>query len=744
MEGLGYTRTRGPTFTIDAADLRNGLGGLSLNDFQNAISNSQDPMAEFSTRMAEMTSEQQVGLLREGKELLDAGKLDEARDFFWAKLKKVVGKGVRVPSIGGIDSETDGDAVRSFLYSSLRPAEMAQSMACCNGMAEYYTAKGDLDSALSWYEEVNVLYQNTWFSPSVPTPSHDWMDFSIDVPDLSYQRAVSLSKSADLFEKLGNTATSVERLCALKDMMKLLPARHQTDALKQLFDIPKFFSQIQLRHPDPKLCHKLSVTHPRLQIQGSWKKIATQSGKKGPGARQRFSSFIWDSKLYVFGGWMGEMNLVAFKDFWCLDLTEQNEENRVWKKLPDYPTPISAAISFSFVVQREEKRAYLISGRQKVDYFDLAAEQWGSIRTTYKATAEDRAHGVKGNWPFPGQELQDAVVVIHEKKIYTFGGKHRNIVLGCNLLMELDLETNIWKRLSGYAVPQDVNDYSMPGPRLSACGWLGPCKDKIYVFLGVADRSGAEIMGQKHGASRSYGYHDFWSWSISHKRWGRERVSGNPPLSRAEMGFTFNEKLNKVVVFGGHAPSLPTTFVQQRKQDSFEFTYYADTFVYDYPEPDAIDTNFPPYASTNPEELTAPSQATYPAWKQVVTHGFPTYRCHSHLESDPDTGKVYLFGGYTNSDFVPSRGNYLTRPFGDVWQLRMDVPGEGGDFASVDMDTEARTARAGPWKRCFSCGNTGLWKQCAGACGGKAFFCGVDCQKDGWKDHKSLHSCKKA
>jgi hypothetical protein len=47
-----------------------------------------------------------------------------------------------------------------------------------------------------------------------------------------------------------------------------------------------------------------------------------------------------------------------------------------------------------------------------------------------------------------------------------------------------------------------------------------------------------------------------------------------------------------------------------------------------------------------------------------------------------------------------------------VWQLRLDVP--GGDFEGVDLDEEARTEKAGPWQRCFTCGDAGMWKKCSG------------------------------
>ena len=47
-----------------------------------------------------------------------------------------------------------------------------------------------------------------------------------------------------------------------------------------------------------------------------------------------------------------------------------------------------------------------------------------------------------------------------------------------------------------------------------------------------------------------------------------------------------------------------------------------------------------------------------------------------------------------------------------MWQLCLDEP--GGYFEGVDLDEEARTAKAGPWQRCFACGCAGPWKKCGG------------------------------
>jgi hypothetical protein len=54
----------------------------------------------------------------------------------------------------------------------------------------------------------------------------------------------------------------------------------------------------------------------------------------------------------------------------------------------------------------------------------------------------------------------------------------------------------------------------------------------------------------------------------------------------------------------------------------------------------------------------------------------------------------------------------MSRNFGDLWELRIDEP--GGGFEGVDLEEERRTAAAGPWLRCFTCGSAGNWKKCSG------------------------------
>ena len=79
-------------------------------------------------------------------------------------------------------------------------------------------------------------------------------------------------------------------------------------------------------------------------------------------------------------------------------------------------------------------------------------------------------------------------------------------------------------------------------------------------------------------------------------------------------------------------------------------------------------------------------------------------------------GKIFLFGGYTNKEYIKGRQGAMTGSYGDLWQLKIDIP--GGYFEDVDIEEETRTARAGPWQRCFGCGNSGPGaglKKCTGS-----------------------------
>jgi len=184
-----------------------------------------------------------------------------------------------------------------------------------------------------------------------------------------------------------------------------------------------------------------------------------------------------------------------------------------------------------------EEKAYLFTGRPQVDFFDLVAESWGSINTTYNRSENDTRAGV-GTWPYPGGSLTDAVMEIVHGKMYVFGGTHKKTNIGCNLFMQLDLSTKEWRRLSGTVMAIEP-DYSSPGPRKTPSSWVDKGKDRIFLMFGQCDREGAKYSGELHGADSGYAFEDFWSWDIKDGKWRRERMSGNPPCPRSEMACAY-------------------------------------------------------------------------------------------------------------------------------------------------------------------------------------------------------------
>ncbi|RDB16271.1 hypothetical protein Hypma_003064 [Hypsizygus marmoreus] len=624
------------------------------------------------------------------------GEYELAKETFTTAMKSVIGPGFKIP----LDL-TYGGGVECEEYKRLDLQKRAFLTWCFDGIARCYWKQDRMEEALKWSEEARILALNARISSQVPL--HDWEKYDHNSLDF-----------------IGNTGTAVHRRWIAENH---IPERLLTPEIRRLLNPGKTSVLLQYRHPDPRLCIKLNVTEPSLQVMGAWHKIRVRSSG-GPSRRMGFASFIWKGHLYIAGGRKDSLG-PFYRDIFSLNLATRD----AWMALPPYPVPFrvsGAFLGWHMVPDPDTGRAYLFTGRPTVDYFDLNTKTWGSMVTTFKRKdPQDAKGGIKpGTWPYPKDQLTDSTQQLVGGKLYVFGGTHGTTSIGCNLFMVLDLKTAHWTRLSGSVMPGKHGDYASPGPRKTPSSWVDKDRDRIFLIFGECDRMGARLSGELHGADCGYAYDDFWSWSIAAGRWQRERMDGNAPCPRSEVAYVYNPVLEKAIVWGGYNPDLPTYFYDHGA--NFGFSYYADTFIYD---------SSASVSSSSSNDRTAP-------WRQVLTHGFPTYRAQAQLIVDPDTGKTYLYGGFANNDYVPSRKTSISRSFGDLWQLRINIP--GGCFEGVNLEEETRTAQAGPWQRCFTCGSAGPWKKCGGTCRGKAFFCDADCLKEGWKEHKEMHACRKA
>ncbi|KAJ6562073.1 hypothetical protein B0H19DRAFT_1210061 [Mycena capillaripes] len=673
---------------------------------------------------------------RQGDILFEAGEFAAAKAAYFREAHKTIGPGVNIPATPGAG---DG-GVRRDVYSKMDPFKRTNMVGCCLGMAKSCRQENYMEmasrgliflcfillntlQALAWCEEITSLHRCGYYSKERDHPLHDWHDHILDIPELSFLTASGLCLASDIFAALGNSATAATRRWVAGTMTINLGDTHRTPALKAVLNMRLTVKLLECRHPDPRPAAIPKVTVSALQARGSWARLHVARPGGFTEGRQDFASFLWNSHIYIAGGRKAAAG-PYYRDIWKLDLTKLDE----WRQLPDYPVPFAVSgifLGWNILVYNDT--AILFTGRPTVDVFDLKTETWGSFSTTYTPTPGDIAAGVVDGWPYPGRIANDFSVQILGNKLYVFGGGHYTTRMGCNLFMELDLVTHKWRRISGTVRVTEHADHSCPGPRKTAASWVSTDKTRIFLLFGILDRAEAKA-DEPHKADEAFGCSDFWSWNVKDEVWRRERLSGNPPCARTEMACAYNEKLQKTIIFGGYSPNLPTHIQKDGRSQTFPYSYFADTFFYDMaPDADA--------------DFAEPTRSAS-KWKQVLTPGFPTYRCQAHLACDPATGRTYMFGGWTNSQYIPTRSKLMARTFGDLWELRVDVP--SGHFEEVDVAEEARVAQAGPWQRCFACAAAGPWRKCGGSCKGRVFFCGNSCLRDGWKEHKEMHQCRKA
>ncbi|KAJ3509875.1 hypothetical protein NLJ89_g4987 [Agrocybe chaxingu] len=618
--------------------------------------------------------------------------------------------------------------VRSKIYMDLELEWDAQDvMGCLTEAGATLVKMGKYAEALFWLCEALDTHRNMRFVSLKDKAAFDWFNSHIGTKQHFKQIYTTYDAIAEAYLKLGNTGTATyyQWQASVNSEPGNIPAEFQPDDLSDFKREcqKKVHKVLTYRHPDPKLAAKLEIVDPKSQVQGSWRRVEIKQSAPIT-SRMGAAVFVHKGYLYVAGGEKYQDG-PYYRDFCRLKLSKPAK----WEVLPSVPIPSSRLVSlmtFRMVVDSNDT-AYYFTGCLDLSTYNIKTRKWGTFRTRSDPS-----------WAYPHKQMhdqwQDSVVHCVNDKIYVFGGTTGASRLGTNLLLQLDLSTRVWRKLSGELFPKEPSLFC-PGPRINASSWVSKEQDKIFIMYGDANRMSAKLSGQEPGATTTYAYDDLWSWDIREERWTRGKIVGNAPSPRTEMAAVYNPILDKVFTFGGYSPAVPTVHVGNNNE-LFGYSYYADTFICDFrPENAFVDKQKSAAGgSISPDHFPA-------SWRQVLTRGFPTYRAQAHLLVDDQTGKTYLFSGYINTEFVPSRAKSFSRSFADLWELRLDIP--GGNFDGVDLEEEARTARAGPWQRCFACGSAGPWKKCGGSCGGRVFFCGSDCLKDGWKEHKQNHNCRK-
>ncbi|KAF8804270.1 hypothetical protein BYT27DRAFT_7069042, partial [Phlegmacium glaucopus] len=594
--------------------------------------------------------------------LFRVGNYSAAKEAYLKIVTLIIGDNVQIPEPG----------VLSNSYASISDSKRADLMACCNGIAQCELESGNREEAMVWLEEVHIIYLNSRFTQNKTI--YDWTKWFPDNAELAIQYATAYATASKSFLVMGNTGAAVHRRWSAQVD---IPDSQQSQApqiMNTILGGADTQNIVKLRHPDPVLVQKAAITEPSLQVLGSWKKIKVKRAG-GPGRRLGFSSFIWEGHLYIAGGRRESLG-PFYHDMFCLDLNTLDG----WKTLPGYPLHPSVFLGWHMIPCPEHKKAYLFTGHPTIDFFDLNTKTWGSLLTKFiRNDPADRDAGVDA-WPYRKGQLADSTQQIFDEKLYVFAGNHGNTFIGCNLFLVLDLRTKEWRRLSGTVMAPKDADLTIPGPRKTPNSWVDTVAKKIYIINGECDRVGAQFTSELlvHYGAPGHPYDDFWSWDIESKKWTRERMVGNTPCPRSEAAC--NPVLDQTITWGGYNPQLPTDYLEQRSKLSP--TYYADTFIY----------------GGTPITSTGPSSSSSRKWRQVLTKGFPTYRSQSHLIVDPQSGKTYLFGGMITNEFVPFRKVAISRGFGDLWELRIDLP--GGHFEGVNIKDEERTAQLGPWQRC--------------------------------------------
>ncbi|KAJ6616601.1 hypothetical protein B0H10DRAFT_1799137, partial [Mycena sp. CBHHK59/15] len=321
---------------------------------------------------------------RQADKLFEASQFKAAKAKYLQEATGIVGLSFCLPETAG----KGGGGVISPVYIGLDPWKHANMMGCCVGMAKCLLHENQTEMALAWLEEINALYRCTDFSAKYPL--YGWMDFSINLPEMSLFRATGLCLASDIFVSLGNTGTGTARRHTASTTVKPL-----TPQVESIVNIELLVHLYQSRHPNPQTTLSSNVRVSALQVRGSWKKINIVKPGGVTEGRESCACFIWNSNViflchfYVAGGRKSSLG-PWYHDIWALDLSKRE----AWRQLPDYPLGMCQSGMFTgWNMLVHNNTAILFTGRPTVDVFDLVKETWTSFKTTY--SARDGRDGVR-------------------------------------------------------------------------------------------------------------------------------------------------------------------------------------------------------------------------------------------------------------------------------------------------------------------------------------------------------------
>lgn len=313
-----------------------------------------------------------------------------------------------------------------------------------------------------------------------------------------------------MFLDLGNTGNATSDAWAVQRIaLESIFSSPKIEQIKSEADIRTFSS---FRHPNPTDRDKLKVTHPGLQIRGSWKRLKHRGTGPSPAGRCFHSAFIWRNRLYIGGGQRGLTRAEIFlADFWYLPLVEGGK----WHRLPDIPTDYNPAMFSARCMRVWKDVGYVFMGSQYMWGFNLKTEKWSQVLSFLDS----------GKWPY-GRDIVDTFSMhIYKGTLYAFGGVDGEKPIGCNIFMSLDLATRQWTHIGGSNRVEAA--IGMPALRQHAGSWVVEEQEKLYILFGGANRTAAHLDGLSGGDPMDHTYDDFWSYSFSKKEWKRESLLGN-------------------------------------------------------------------------------------------------------------------------------------------------------------------------------------------------------------------------